>query len=346
MQPITTPRAAARSRHAVRRAAFYVVGLAGLFGCASAASAQSFLYANTASYNIVGRAGASGNAVSNISASDFDQYFDTASTPAILNYDVTRDVGGAGAAGHVSAHISAIADRGELGISYRGDVKANTFAALNTGLGIIDSSLVVARWQDTLIFTGNEPGRTTTVAATLDLTGDFGGSAGFTGTQVAAAFTESTLGLAATLNGTSVLQAAPYFASLWGVSTLNALPGTNPAPLNLEPPESATVIMTFTQGQVYTLDYRMAVSNASWALINLAGSAAPREASADWSANFSHTLMWGGITSVTDTLTGLPLENYSLTSASGVDYTVPMPEPGACLLVLGGIGAVLRRRRR
>jgi len=45
-------------------------------------------------------------------------------------------------------------------------------------------------------------------------------------------------------------------------------------------------------------------------------------------AQFSHTLSWGGITSVTDADTGQPITDYTLTSASGFDYTHPFAGPG------------------
>ena len=49
-------------------------------------------------------------------------------------------------------------------------------------------------------------------------------------------------------------------------------------------------------------------------------------------ADASHTLTWGGITSVTNADTGELITDYTLTSASGFDYTHPfsgpIPEPG------------------
>ncbi len=350
MQPIPPIRAAARSRRAHRRAAVSVVGLVGLFSFASTASAEDILFANTVSYSIIGRAGGSGAEIERISEADFLQKFNTLSVEAFLDYELTRNVNAFDATGHVSATISALADFGSLGIAYSGKVRATTSGQLKSGYGIVDSSRVTARWQDTLIFTGNEPGRTTTIAATLKLDGGFGGDGALSlGPQVDAAYTRTSLSILATLNGTSVIPVSPYygFGGIWGVSTLNAR-GGQPAPIIFEPPESVTVIMTFTQGQVYVLDYRMEVQSDSWAAINLAAAAAPQEAEAEWSANFGNTLTWGGITSVTDTLTGLPLDNYSLTSASGIDYVQAVPEPSSYLLAAAATAAtmLLRRLRR
>jgi len=103
--------------------------------------------------------------------------------------------------------------------------------------------------------------------------------------------------------------------------------------------------MTLTEGQPFTLDYRMDVRGNARGQVDLSNDAATRFGQGDWDAAFLHTVMWGGITSVTDTLTGLPLENYTLTSASGIDYSVPMPEPSSGLLVAAAATMMLLRRR-
>jgi hypothetical protein len=69
-------------------------------------------------------------------------------------------------------------------------------------------------------------------------------------------------------------------------------------------------------------------------------------------ASFGHTFTWGGITSVVDADTGQPITDWTLTSASGVDWAhaaqgpATVPEPSTLsLAALGGLGLFVYRRR-
>jgi len=349
MHPITkTPRAAARPPRIVRRAAVCVVAVAGLFVCAPIASAQveDIYFANTVSYTIDGRVGATGVGNTPVDATDFQQTFNRQSSPVALDFGTERSAAGVGggAQGHVKVNVAASANHGRLGILYKGEVDANTSGTSKSAYGIVDQTFLQARWQDTLYFHGNVSGRQTTITANLPLTGSISGGATSTGAN--RAYSESGLHIKATGNGANIIPfPAPNtgFGSIWALETLNALPGDQPPTRHFAPPTSVTATMIFTEDHLYVLDYSLEITGSASAVINLAST--PRAAHADWDADFSHTLMWGGITSVTDTLTGLPIENYTLTSESGIDYTVAMPEP-ASLSLLALAGLALPRRRR
>jgi hypothetical protein len=59
-------------------------------------------------------------------------------------------------------------------------------------------------------------------------------------------------------------------------------------------------------------------------------------------AFFQHSFVWGGIRSVTDPVTGLPIEGWSVVSSSGADYSksFEVPEPAAWLLVVGTVAGL------
>jgi hypothetical protein len=64
------------------------------------------------------------------------------------------------------------------------------------------------------------------------------------------------------------------------------------------------------------------------------------------SSLFSNTVTWQGVESVT-LADGTPVDAWSVSSASGVDYALPIPEPASALLSLVGLfGLAVRSRRR
>jgi len=61
-------------------------------------------------------------------------------------------------------------------------------------------------------------------------------------------------------------------------------------------------------------------------------------------SDFSHTLLWGGITSITDD-SGNPITGWTVTSASGYDYSQPAPEPATFVLLAIALPGLLLARR-
>jgi hypothetical protein len=71
-------------------------------------------------------------------------------------------------------------------------------------------------------------------------------------------------------------------------------------------------------------------------------------ASADFRGDFTGSLDWGGITSVVNARTGLPLAGWTVTSMSGFDYSQvfpPVPEPSSMSLLLAALAGWAARRR-
>ncbi|RYG23430.1 PEP-CTERM sorting domain-containing protein [bacterium] len=60
--------------------------------------------------------------------------------------------------------------------------------------------------------------------------------------------------------------------------------------------------------------------------------------------DFKNTILWNGISSVLDP-SGQGVSDFSIVSASGTDWTQPVPEPGTMAALTLGVAALLRRRK-
>lgn len=64
--------------------------------------------------------------------------------------------------------------------------------------------------------------------------------------------------------------------------------------------------------------------------------------------DLGNSVYWGGISSV-KLLGGQEVNNYALSSESGIDYRnsmAPIPEPGALAMMLAGLGVLVGLQRR
>lgn len=69
-------------------------------------------------------------------------------------------------------------------------------------------------------------------------------------------------------------------------------------------------------------------------------------ASAEMTAGYGNSLVWGGISSVIDA-SGNPIVNFTVSSDSGFNYAQAVPEPGTWAMLLAGVGllgCMVRRR--
>lgn len=126
----------------------------------------------------------------------------------------------------------------------------------------------------------------------------------------------------------SVLQngSGVYSATMYEYAN-GATTGTN----FLDAPVSISVPFIF--GTPFTLRVGLQVQTTAYALFG-----------GESVADFDHTLVWGGVASVTSG--GNPVTGYSLSSTSGTNYLSPIPEPtSAALIVLTGLVIGFRRSR-
>jgi hypothetical protein len=204
---------------------------------------------------------------------------------------------------------------------------------------------ISAYWTDTTTFV-DEPanGHPVKVFATLKLEGSERGSSdglsptghGHNGSWSTSVVLEG-LGLLSQGSGGQGATLAHYYVGGLGVPTVD-----------LDATENIPISYLATLGDPAVFGEQMTINGAASAstLFN-----APGEVDSLFTSNYSHTLRWGGISSVVDLTTGQELEGWSVSSASGFDYSqpAPIPEPAGVAiagLVLGGVGLRGRRGRR
>jgi hypothetical protein len=110
-------------------------------------------------------------------------------------------------------------------------------------------------------------------------------------------------------------------------------------------PATIPVDEPFVSGIPFQISYTMTVeANAQLSNADLVHKQSGQAAS---SGKFADTLAWGGITSITDS-NGVPLTGWTVTSASGFDYSKPAtaPEPSTLALLMFAAAGWCRRRRR
>ena len=120
----------------------------------------------------------------------------------------------------------------------------------------------------------------------------------------------------------------------------------------VNPPETIKFALDFIVGIPVVTTLSIAVNG--FGITSNLDNLTHKDGFARWTADYGHTLAWGGTTTFTDALTGEVLSGVEIASASGFDYAHPggavggVPEPATWALMIGGFGmagVALRRRR-
>ena len=115
--------------------------------------------------------------------------------------------------------------------------------------------------------------------------------------------------------------------------------------INEPAPASIQIMRTFFWGTPTPIEMYLNLSGTANAFNNFAGEYQP--AAAEFDGDFSRTLKWGGISSITRYDTGETITGWTVSSASGFDYSRPaVPEPSTVLLAATAALLLVRRRHK
>jgi hypothetical protein len=125
----------------------------------------------------------------------------------------------------------------------------------------------------------------------------------------------------------------------WGFAAVNTTP-SSPLDVTFEPPGAIAVRAFGVVGGSLQIGYEITVSG-------IAGSG---DGAVIVSGDFSHTLKWGGIVSITNNANGQLLEGLRIQSDSGFDYMrsydeQQVPEPSSIALLCSTLFLIQRRSR-
>jgi hypothetical protein len=307
------------------------------------------------SYNVTGKLNASGGGLeAPWGGVDSKVALGFTSTPLTLEHEWDVDASSA-TQGNVSALAStfAQAEIGSLHVGLNATLTAHQNAAngnpndLRYVVAQMSSGRTQARWQDTAV--ADAAGGNHTIIFTASLVLDGSMNINFLAPQIPAN-TSYVFGAGSDANVSLRLTSpsaiiAPYPGGIFGQVFGSTVPGVTP--VNHLPPSSIPVTLVMQDGVPFTLDYTLELLAISSAVLGTTSTTA-LDTAAFIDADFTHTLRWGGILSATDSITGLPVTDYSLISASGFDYryAAPTPEPATALLLVTSAATTMHRRRR
>jgi hypothetical protein len=257
---------------------------------------------------------------------------------------LTREANAGIADSHITGTVTASVAR--LSVDFSASV--NNFVSA-TSLGRADG-FITASGSFTDVFipisTTKPPGLAVVIHAHMIFTGDFNVHVDSSGMNPNGEPSPGAIvGVGVELTGTGVT--SPPQQSIPGLGVGNWIGyAVDDAPLHAftasQPPPTTIPLTIFGAiGVDEELDYRLKFTGTG---IASNGFNEGDNSSGDFAGSFGHTLAWGGIDSVNDATTGEPIADISFTSASGFDYTKPVPEASSlALLSLGGLVLLVAR---
>lgn len=340
-----TSKTSARLIHAARSASFYGAILVGVSSAATTGYCQVAFQANTVSYAMNARS-YSAAPDETIHARDIRHSFGPLAAPVSLEKTIEGNWGPAS----VLMTASGRADWGSLGVSLSGYASQGWSPGVPAG-SMTASGTVTARWQDTVVV--ESPSASTAdvfvVESFFELKGQMGGDvAGAHGTD-RAAYAYIELDIRAQNESVNPLPSGPFGSHIFASFAVSTDPSV--AQYNNQHSSLIPLVIWYPNGKAHTSDFAISLTAHVGAGKSLFTSNEPAgEMSATFIANYGQTLTWGGITRVTNATTGEVVDDWTISSASGFDYSRPfqeVPEPAALpLLVLAALGFKIGGRRR
>jgi hypothetical protein len=287
-----------------------------------------------AQITIIGSAtGGNGNPSFNVKVDDPTDFIHGPASATL-----TRDANAGVADSNITGTVTA--GSGKLAVEFTGTVNHVLSA---TSLGRADAFITaIGAFTDLILpeSTTKRHGLAIVIHAHMKFTGDFTENVASSGMNPSGQPSPgSTVGVGVELTGTGVTP--PPLQVIPGLGQGNWLGyDVDDAPLHLftasqSPPSTIPLTIFGAIDQFLELDYSLKFTGTG---ISAGGFNEGDNADGSFAGSFGHTLAWGGIDSVNDAATGEPITDISFTSASGFDYTRPVPEPSSlALLSLGGL---------
>jgi hypothetical protein len=245
----------------------------------------------------------------------------------------------------VNADVTVGAGPGIMRLGASGTTSVSWNDGAWTTRSTITSSYLKVEWHETFMVTvpgGPQPGRQLIINALLNIDGGLT----FAGSQSDSLASNEGSSSSYRLVLTSRDQ---YGASLFGSGFVagqqSAWSSPNATVVNNPLPDALAVRIVVNESQIASMRFTAEMTfDANSGPVFSQPSRPAAFTTGTFAADFSHTIAWGGITSIVDASSGLPVEGWSMESASGLDYTNAIPEPASLAAVAAAGLALLRRR--